>query len=182
VERISDFLPGVSHGMAIIPRISVKCLFAGLAQLFLQAIACFHNRPIHEVGWRISPLRIVRIKSYNVPQNSSAAATMKLYVCWQLLIQFLCNHVIFVPELRHPGIVNSRSHPAIGARPIHWQNGFPDHEHVEMVGRIPSKQVFDCGGPPQTHGSRWRQQQHGTGSVCIPVKGHSKLVEVAWVQ
>ena len=124
-------------GMAIIPRISVKCLFAGLAQLFLQAIACFHNRPIHEVGWRISPLRIVRIKSYNVPQNSSAAATMKLYRWRQLVTQFFCNDVIFIPELCHSGIVDSRSHPAIRARPIHRQNRFPDHKCVQVMVSIP---------------------------------------------
>jgi hypothetical protein len=29
---------------------------------------------------------------------------------------------------------------------------------VEVVRSVPSKQIFDCGGPPQTHGSRWRQQ------------------------
>ena len=125
---------------------------------------------------------IVCVKSDNVPQNPSAAATMKLHRRWQLLTESFCNDVIFIPELRHPGIVNSRSHPAIGSRPIHRQNGFPDHQYMEVVGSIPSKQIFDCGGPPQTHGSRWRQQQHSTGVFCIPVKGNSELVEVAWVQ
>ena len=126
-------------------------------QSFLQAVARFHNRPIHEVRRRTFPMRVVRIKSDNVPQNSSATATMKLYRLRQLLTQLFCNDVIFVPELRHSGIVNSRSHPAIGARPIHWQNGFPDHQDMEMVGRIPSHQVFDCGGPPQTYRSGWRE-------------------------
>ena len=105
-------------------------LLAGLAQSFLQAVACFHNGPIHEVRRRIFPMGIVCVKSCNVPQNSSTAATMKLRRRWQLLTELFCNDVIFIPELRHPGIVNSRSHPAIGARPIHWQNGFPDHKHM----------------------------------------------------
>lgn len=122
------------------------------------------------------------VKSDNVPQNSSTAATMKSHRRWQLLTELFCNDAIFIPELRHPGIVNSRSHPAIGACPIHWQNGFPDHQYMEVVRSVPSKQIFDCGGPPQTHGSRWRQQQHGASRTRVVVKGASKLVEVAWVQ
>jgi len=104
----------------------------------------------------------VCVKSDNVPQNSSATATMKLHCRWQLLTELFCDDVIFIPELRDPGIANSRSYPAIGARPIHWQNGFPDHQYMEVIRCVPSKQIFDCGGPPQTHGSRWRQQQHAT--------------------
>jgi hypothetical protein len=45
--------------------------------------------------------------------------------------------VIFIPELPHPGIVDSRSYPAIGARPIHGQNGLPDHEHTQVIVSIP---------------------------------------------
>jgi len=60
-------------------------LLAGLAQSFLQVVACFHNRPIHKVRRRIFPMGIVCVKSYNVPQNSSAAATMKLHRRRQLL-------------------------------------------------------------------------------------------------
>lgn len=80
---------------------------------------------------------------------------MKLYRLWQLLTQLFCNDVIFVPELRHSGVVDSGSHPTVGSRPIHWQNGLPDHQDVEMVGRILSEQILDCGGPPQTDGSSW---------------------------
>ena len=134
---MSDLLFGVSHGIAIIPRISVMCLTAALAQCFRQAVACFHNRPIHEVRRRIFPTGVVGVKSYDVPQNSSAAATMKLHRRWQLLTELFCYEVIFVPELRHPGIVDSRSHPAIGARPVHWQNRLPDYEHMQVIVSIP---------------------------------------------
>ena len=80
---------------------------------------------------------IVCVKSYNVPENSSMAATMKLHRRWQLLTELFCNDVIFIPELPHPGIVDSRSYPAIGARPIHGQNGLPDHEHTQVIVSIP---------------------------------------------
>ena len=79
---MSDLLPRVSPACIILRLISEMRLRASLAQSFLQVVACLHNRPIHEVRRRIFPMGIVCVKSYNVPQNSSTAATMKLYRRW----------------------------------------------------------------------------------------------------
>jgi len=100
----------------------------------------------------------------------------------QTMLQVLRNQMIFIPELRHPGIVDSRPHPAIGARPIHRQNGFPDNEHAQVIVSIPPYDIFDCGGPPQTYGSCRRKQQDGAGSARVPVKGISELFKIGRVQ
>lgn len=55
-------------------------LLADLAQSSLQAVACFHNRPIHEVRRRIFPIGIVCVKSYNVPQYPFSTAAVELDV------------------------------------------------------------------------------------------------------
>ena len=56
-----------------------------------------------------------------------------------MLVQLFGNQMIFIPELCHSRIRNSRSYPAIRTCPIRWQYRLPDHEHVEMIGSIPFK-------------------------------------------
>lgn len=85
----------------------------------------------------MSPLHIGWIESHNVPENSGAMAAVELCVGGQMLVQLFCNQMIFIPELRHTRIRDSRSHPAIGTCPICWQYRLPDHKHIEMIGSIP---------------------------------------------
>jgi hypothetical protein len=86
----------------------------------------------------VLPLHTFWVHSDHIPKNSFSTAAMELHVRGQLTFQFLGNEMIFIPELHHPGIADPRSHPAIGARPIHGQNRFPDHKDMEMIGSIPS--------------------------------------------
>ncbi len=74
-------------------------LLSASRQHLRKVPACLDNRASHEIRRCIIPLRGLQIKGSNVPENSIAAATMRLGVGGQLPAKLLCDKMVSVPEL-----------------------------------------------------------------------------------
>jgi len=67
--------------------------------------------------------------------------------------------VLLVPELPYTTIAQPAERPDGRRTPIGGENRLPDREHADIGFRMLLEDLFDCGGPPQTGRSRWRQQK-----------------------
>jgi hypothetical protein len=70
------------------------------------------------------------------------------------------HQVIVIPELHHAGIVKTAQDSAGWTFPIRRQNWLPNHHNLKLRIMDSFEQRFGCGGPPQAHRSRGREQEH----------------------
>jgi hypothetical protein len=70
-----------------------------------------------------------------------------------------------VPVLSHPAIRQRAQCPSVRAYPICPQNRLPDRKDRDQRALVPFEDRFDCGRPPQTGRSRWRQQDNKANAV-----------------
>jgi hypothetical protein len=95
--------------------------------------------------------------------------------------QFLGDKVFRVPKLLCSAVGNPRQRAPAWRSPVGGENWFPDDQHAHLSVRVPRKELFRCGRPPQTTWSSGGQQQHHSGNVGTAVKGSRELAQI-WIR
>jgi hypothetical protein len=67
--------------------------------------------------------------------------------------------MLLVPELGDTAVREAAKRGRGWRAPVSRQDRFPHGEHSDFGVRVPIKHLLDCGGPPQTDRSSWRQQK-----------------------
>jgi hypothetical protein len=129
-------------------------------------------------------VRVWRIEDGLIPVEAFLDAAVRFQLPRLLLCeprQFLGDKVFRVPKLLCSAVGNPRQGAPAWRSPVSDENWFPDGQHAHLSVRIPRKELFRCGRPPQTAWSSGGQQQHHPGNVGIAVKRSRELAQI-WIR
>ena len=119
-----------------------------------------HYRPIEQDRFRqrISPVRSWSVRSRQIPQEAFAFAAIGVQRAADFhLFDSRGDEMIGVPELPHAAIGKTPKRHRSWRTPVTREDRFPNREHHDRAFRVLAQNFFDCGGPPQTSWSSWRE-------------------------
>jgi hypothetical protein len=90
--------------------------------------------------------------------------------------------VILVPELPDAVVQQPTKRTSGWRHPICRKDRLPHRKDRDFCVRILFQPLFECGGPPQTGGSSWREQEDNTPAVGRTVELGLQRVERARCQ
>jgi len=126
----------------------------------------------------------MRVRSINgdfIPRNAVPRATVWLHMTGirrKLAPELLGEQMVLVPKLRNPWIRQPPQHRCARTGVIRRQNWFPYRKDADVWICIFLQNLFDCGRPPQTHGSRGREQQNNAYIARRRIERGTQLVKI----
>lgn len=121
-----------------------------------------HDSAIKKHGGRhgFRPHRVRRIHGNKIPENTVTVTALGLRLrTTGVLRELLRNQVLRIPDLFNAGVGDPPQDATAGLPPIRREDRLPHCKDLYLGAWIPAQNTLDCGGPPQTCRSSWREER-----------------------
>ncbi len=131
----------------------------------------------------IFPIRARRKQNRSVPIEPFLNTAIRLCLkrssgC--VILQFRRHDVLRVPELARSAVCDSPQRAATRRPPVRREDRLPYHKNPHLSVGVSRQQLLNCGGPPQTGWSSWRQQQDQARNASLGIECFLELPGISF--